>query len=229
MRGSDSAVCAKAEYSTDGGATYNYTAAGEILEAAGSYKLRYTAVEGSSLPGNTAEYSFVIMDEYFDNASAVSVTGATVTAGADKSGSVTHKGLLIAPAEEKGIYSGKINGIFAQGSTTIQFSSPGTSNQATASAIYFKFVDTNDSSNYFTVEYSQNGWYTARRWETTKVIIVPRDTIIPKIFSKKKRNTAGIRRITVSFIRGWGKRFADRQTFPRLGRQRRAYRFDDRS
>ena len=160
VRGSDSAVCAKAEYSTDGGATYNDTAAGEILEAAGSYKLRYTAVEGSSLPGNTAEYSFVIMDEYFDNASAVSVTGATVTAGADKSGSVTHKGLLIEPAEEKGTYSGKINGIFAQGSTTIQFSSPGTSNQATASAIYFKFVDTNDSSNYFTVEYSQNGWYT---------------------------------------------------------------------
>ena len=158
--GSDSAVCAKAEYSTDGGATYNETAAGEILEAAGSYKLRYTAVEGSSLPGNTVEYSFVIMDEYFDNASAVSVTGATVTAGADKSGSVTHKGLLIEPAEEKGTYSGKINGIFAQGSTTIQFSSPGTSNQATASAIYFKFVDTNDSSNYFTVEYSQNGWYT---------------------------------------------------------------------
>ena len=158
--GSDSAVCAKAEYSTDGGATYNYTAAGEILEAAGSYKLRYTAVEGSSLPGNTAEYSFVIMDEYFDNASAVSVTGATVTAGADKSGSVTHKGLLIEPTDEKGKYSGKINGIFAQGSTTIQFSSPGTSNQATATAIYFKFVDTNDSSNYFTVEYSQNGWYT---------------------------------------------------------------------
>ena len=158
--GSDSAVCAKAEYSTDGGATYNDTAAGEILEAAGSYKLRYTAVEGSSLPGNTVEYSFVIMDEYFDNASAVSVTGATVTAGADKSGGVTHKGLLIEPAEEKGIYSGKVNGIFAQGSTTIQFSSPGTSNQATATAIYFKFVDTNDSSNYFTVEYSQNGWYT---------------------------------------------------------------------
>ena len=158
--GSDSAVCAKAEYSTDGGATYNYTAAGEILEAAGSYKLRYTAVEGSSLPGNTVEYSFVIMDEYFDNASAVSVTGATVTAGADKSGSVTHKGLLIEPAEEKGIYSGKINGIFAQGSTTIQFSSPGTSNQATQTAIYFKFVDANDLSNYFTVEYAQNGWYT---------------------------------------------------------------------
>lgn len=100
------------------------------------------------------------MDEYFDNASAVSVTGATVTAAVDQSGGAAHKGLLIQPAEVGKTYSGKINGIFAQGSTTIQFSSKGTSAQATGTAIYFRFVDANNSDNYFTVEYAQNGWYT---------------------------------------------------------------------
>lgn len=162
VRGSDSAVCAKAEYSTDGGATYNYTAAGEILEAAGSYKLRYTAVEGSSLPGNTAEYSFVIMDEYFDNASAVSVTGATVTAGADKSGSVTHKGLLIAPAEEKGAYSGKINGTF-NGNSSIKFNFVGTllsggNHNARAIDFAIRVADASDENNYFDIVWFRDGW-----------------------------------------------------------------------
>ena len=162
VRGSDSAVCAKAEYSTDGGATYNETAAGEILEAAGSYKLRYTAVEGSSLPGNTAEYSFVIMDEYFDNASAVSVTGATVTAGADKSGSVTHKGLLIAPAEEKGAYSGRINGTF-NGNSSIKFNFVGTlytggNHNARAIDFAIRVADASDENNYFDIVWFRDGW-----------------------------------------------------------------------
>lgn len=158
--GSDALSCAKIEYSINGGTTWEGISVGETLETIGAYKLRYTAVENSVLPGNTAEYSFVIMDEYFDNASAVSVTGATVTAAVDQSGGAAHKGLLIQPAEVGKTYSGKINGIFAQGSTTIQFSSKGTSAQATGTAIYFRFVDANNSDNYFTVEYAQNGWYT---------------------------------------------------------------------
>ena len=160
--GSDSAACAKVEYSTDGGATYNETAAGEILETAGSYKLRYTAVEGSSLPGNTAEYSFVIMDEYFDNASAVSVTGATVTAGADKSGSVTHKGLLLTPETENAPYSGNINGIFT-GNSTIQFMSPGKLNgdKTLMGDVTLTITDANDPDNYFDIIFRPNGdgWF----------------------------------------------------------------------
>ncbi len=162
VRGSDSAVCAKAEYSTDGGATYNETAAGEILEAAGSYKLRYTAVEGSSLPGNTAEYSFVIMDEYFDNASAVSVTGATVTAGVDSSGSVTHKGVLVASDNNATAFSGNINGIFT-GNSTIQFMSPGklNGNKTLMGDVTLTITDANDPDNYFDIIFRPNGdgWF----------------------------------------------------------------------
>ena len=158
--GSEAFDCAKAEYSTDGGATYNETAAGEILEAAGSYKLRYTAVEGSSLPGNTVEYSFVIMDEYFDNASTVSVTGATVTAGADKSGSVTHKGLLIEPTDEKGKYSGKVNGVFT-GNSEFTYSFPGErpiNSKTLSGKVTVRVSDVEDPNNYFDIVY-YTVWY----------------------------------------------------------------------
>ena len=162
--GSEAFDCAKTEYSTDDGATWTEISDNNrTLEAAGSYKLRYTAVEGSSLPGNTAEYSFVIMDEYFDNASAVSVTGATVTAGADKSGSVTHKGLLVSANEEKGSYNGKINGILT-GDTTINFNFVGTlfdGKNRYARYIDFKLriTDATDSENYFDIVWFNDGWH----------------------------------------------------------------------
>lgn len=100
----------------------------------------------------------------FSTTSLVTTTGATVTAAQDKTGTgdsaVSHKGLLIAPATTGGVYTGSINGVFPKGSTAIQWSSPGTSDQAVATNIYFKFTDLVDATKYFTVEYSQNGWYT---------------------------------------------------------------------
>ncbi len=160
--GSEAFDCAKTEYSTDDGTTWEGISVGETLETAGAYKLRYTAVENSVLPGNTAEYSFVIMDEYFDNASAVSVDGATITAGADSSGSVTHKGLLVSANEEKGSYNGKINGILT-GDTTINFNFVGTlfdgeSRYARYIDFKLRITDATDSENYFDIVWFNDGW-----------------------------------------------------------------------
>lgn len=159
--GSEAFDCAKTEYSTDDGATWTEISDNNrTLEAAGSYKLRYTAVEGSSLPGNTAEYSFVIMDEYFDNASAVSVTGATVTAGADKSGSVTHKGLLLTPETENAPYSGNINGIF-KGNSKFTFAMAGelrSDGWSNKHSFTLSFADAADKSNKIDVFFTSNGW-----------------------------------------------------------------------
>ncbi len=160
--GSDALSCAKIEYSINGGTTWTDTSVGEALETAGAYKLRYTAVENSVLPGNTAEYSFVIMDEYFDNASAVSADGATITAGADSSGSVTHKGLLVSANEEKGSYNGKINGILT-GDTTINFNFVGTlfdgkSRYARYIDFKLRITDATDSENYFDIVWFNDGW-----------------------------------------------------------------------
>lgn len=161
--GSEAFDCAKTEYSTDDGATWTEISDNNrTLETAGAYKLRYTAVENSVLPGNTAEYSFVIMDEYFDNANVVSVDGATITAGADSSGSVTHKGLLVSANEEKGSYNGKINGILT-GDTTINFNFVGTlfdGKNRYARYIDFKLriTDATDSENYFDIVWFNDGW-----------------------------------------------------------------------
>ncbi|MFR6640708.1 MAG: hypothetical protein ACLUSP_04770 [Christensenellales bacterium] len=152
---------AKIEYSKDGGAFAAIPADRKLTEK-GNYVIRYTAVEGSTLAGNAIERSFVIMDEYFDNASAVSVTGATVTAGADKSGSVTHKGLLIEPAEEKGAYSGKINGTF-NGNSSIKFNFVGTlytdgNHNARAIDFAIRVADASDENNYFDIVWFRDGW-----------------------------------------------------------------------
>ena len=161
--GSEAFDCAKTEYSTDDGATWTEISDNNrTLETAGAYKLRYTAVENSVLPGNTAEYSFVIMDEYFDNANVVSVDGATITAGADKSGSVTHKGLLVSANEEKGSYNGKINGILT-GDTTINFNFVGTlfdgeSRYARYIDFKLRITDATDSENYFDIVWFNDGW-----------------------------------------------------------------------
>lgn len=160
--GSDALSCAKIEYSINGGTTWTDTSVGEALETAGAYKLRYTAVENSVLPGNTAEYSFVIMDEYFDNANVVSADGATITAGADSSGSVTHKGLLVSANEEKGSYNGKINGILT-GDTTINFNFVGTlfdgkSRYARYIDFKLRITDATDSENYFDIVWFNDGW-----------------------------------------------------------------------
>lgn len=148
-------------------------------------------------------------NEILDTTRYVTVSGATVTAAqdltAEGSGNI-HKGLLISPETTGGTYSGKINGIFAQGSTTIQF-------RRRERAIRQRQRRFTSSLSIRTIRLiispsstRKTAGTPARRWETTKVIIVLRNTIIPKIFSKKKRNTAVIRRITVSFIRGRGKK-----------------------
>lgn len=161
--GSEAFDCAKTEYSTDDGATWTEISDNNrTLETAGAYKLRYTAVENSVLPGNTAEYSFVIMDEYFGNANVVSVDGATITAGADSSGSVTHKGLLVSANEEKGSYNGKINGILT-GDTTINFNFVGTlfdgkSRYARYIDFKLRITDATDSENYFDIVWFNDGW-----------------------------------------------------------------------
>lgn len=160
--GSETFDCAKIEYSINGGTTWTDTSVGEALETAGAYKLRYTAVENSVLPGNTAEYSFVIMDEYFDNANVLSADGATITAGADSSGSVTHKGLLVSANEEKGSYNGKINGILT-GDTTINFNFVGTlfdgkSRYARYIDFKLRITDATDSENYFDIVWFNDGW-----------------------------------------------------------------------
>lgn len=140
----------KTEYSTDDGATWTEISDNNrTLETAGAYKLRYTAVENSVLPGNTAEYSFVIMDEYFDNANVVSVDGATITAGADKSGSVTHKGLLLTPETENAPYSGNINGIF-KGNSKFTFAMAGelrSDGWSNKHSFTLSFADAADKSN----------------------------------------------------------------------------------
>lgn len=164
--GSNAFDCAKIEYSINGGTTWTEISDNNrTLETAGAYKLRYTAVENSVLPGNTAEYSFVIMDEYFDNANVVSADGATITAGADSSGSVTHKGLLVSANEEKGSYNGKINGILT-GDTTINFNFVGTLFDGGKSERYARYIDfklritdATDSENYFDIVWFNDGWH----------------------------------------------------------------------
>lgn len=162
--GSEAFDCAKTEYSTDDGATWTEISDNNrTLETAGAYKLRYTAVENSVLPGNIAEYSFVIMDEYFDNANVVSADGATITAGVDSSGSVTHKGLLVSANEEKGSYNGKINGILT-GDTTINFNFVGTlfdgkSRYARYIDFKLRITDATDSENYFDIVWFNDGWH----------------------------------------------------------------------
>ena len=160
--GSETFDCAKIEYSINGGTTWEGISVGETLETAGAYKLRYTAVENSVLPGNTAEYSFVIMDEYFDNANVVSADGATITAGVDSSGSVTHKGVLVASDNKATAFSGNINGIFT-GNSTIQFMSPGKLNggKTLMGDVTLTITDANDPDNYFDIIFRPNGdgWF----------------------------------------------------------------------
>ena len=152
---------AKTEYSVDNGA-FEALPADRKLTAKGNYVIRYTAVEGSASAGNVIERSFRIVDEYFDMANVVSTVGATVTAGADKSGSVMHKGLLIEPADEKGAYSGRINGTF-NGNSSIKFNFVGTlytdgNHKARAIDFAIRVADASDENNYFDIVWFRDGW-----------------------------------------------------------------------
>ena len=152
---------AKIEYAKDGGA-FTAIPADRKLTEKGNYVIRYTAVEGSSIAGNAIERSFRIVDEYFDMANVISAVGATVTAGADKSGSVTHKGLLVEPAEEKGAYGGKINGTF-NGNSSIRFNFVGNllpdgNHNARAIDFAIRVADASDENNYFDIVWFRDGW-----------------------------------------------------------------------
>ena len=101
------------------------------------------------------EYTFRIVGEYFDMSEIVTVNGATVTAGADSSGTVTHKGILIASENGADAFSGNINGIFT-GNSSFKFSFPGVLNSngsSLAGEVTLRISDVSDENNYFDIVY----------------------------------------------------------------------------
>ncbi|MGM9666148.1 MAG: hypothetical protein ACI3XX_06385, partial [Eubacteriales bacterium] len=165
IRGTETFDVAKIELQKDGG-EWTTVSAGDTVSAAGNYTLRYTAVDGGVSSSNTVEKTFVVYGEYFDISDVVDVTGGTVTAGADKSGSVSHKGVLVSPSTSTGEYSGIIKALF-KGNSKIDFNFAGTKKSNGASSpidFTFRFTDVNDPDNYFDIIFFNDGWsgwYTA--------------------------------------------------------------------
>ena len=152
---------AKTEYSVDGG-EFNALPADRKLTAKGNYVIRYTAVEGSASAGNVIERLFRIADEWFDMTEVVTADGATVTACADKSGKITHKGLLVEPEAGSAPYTAKINGVF-NGNSSVTFAMAGELVGSSSKDLYYvmNVFDVNDDKNGFKIYfYKQNGgWY----------------------------------------------------------------------
>lgn len=152
---------AKTEYSVDNGA-FEALPADRKLTAKGNYVVRYTAVDGSASAGNVIERSFRIADEWFDMTEVVTADGATVTAGADKSGKITHKGLLVEPEAGSAPYTAKINGVF-NGNSSVTFAMAGELVDSSSKDLYYvmNVFDVNDDKNGFKIYfYKQNGgWY----------------------------------------------------------------------
>ncbi len=106
---------------------------------------------------NADETSSAILD----TAGYVTVNGATVTAGADSSGTVTHKGLLVATENNATAYSGNINGIF-KGNSSFTYSFPGvlnTDGSSLSGKVTLRISDVSDENNYFDIVYYRGGWY----------------------------------------------------------------------
>ena len=149
---------AKIELQKDGG-EWQSVSVGDAISEVGNYVIKYTAIEGGIALGNTLEKSFSLVGKGFDMRDVVTVSGATVTAGADKSGSVTHKGLLVEPAEEKGSYNGTINAVLPADST-IKYNLPGSGIVKPYTDFTFRFtsVKTGEWFEVYTVMINDDWW-----------------------------------------------------------------------
>ena len=105
-------------------------------------------------------------NEILDTTRYVTVSGATAPAAQDKSGTVTHKGLLLTSEIEGSPYSGNINGIF-KGNSKFTFAMAGElvadGDTPAVQSDWYSFNMTiagiADGANSFKIYFVKNGYY----------------------------------------------------------------------